>query len=357
VNRLIAEGFLFERQKVERDLGRPPTLLALNPDGGRFIGVDFEAENLMATLVDFSQQPIRQIHKKIDPSESAELVIEKIERSIEELMSDRARDVLAIGVGVPGTIDPQNKVALQYEYIKGWKNVPLVQRLKDRFKVEVFLENNIRSMALAELWFGHGRGLRNFVCLGIRTGISVGIISGGRLQCGQKNVAGEMGEWLCPVGLVEHPHGGRERIWRCEELRPLEQLASVPVIVKSIRAGRVKRGHSDFVGKQTPIDFEEISQAAKAGDQEVLEALKPVAQTLGWVMCQISALLDPQKIILAGPLVKLNEVLLVPLREAVNQFCELAHQEPPQVVFSQLGEFNGALGAAALALHEWKPSR
>src|SRR5262245_28116099 len=46
VDRLIHEGFLFERQKVARDFGRPPTLLSLNPEGGRFIGVDFEASNL-----------------------------------------------------------------------------------------------------------------------------------------------------------------------------------------------------------------------------------------------------------------------------------------------------------------------
>src|SRR5678815_5972735 len=39
VDRLIGQGFLSERQKVERDFGRPPTLLALNPQGGRFIAV------------------------------------------------------------------------------------------------------------------------------------------------------------------------------------------------------------------------------------------------------------------------------------------------------------------------------
>src|SRR2546421_12996255 len=53
VDRLISEGFLSERQKAERDFGRPPTLLGLNPGGGRFIGVDFEAQNIMANVVDF----------------------------------------------------------------------------------------------------------------------------------------------------------------------------------------------------------------------------------------------------------------------------------------------------------------
>src|SRR5215470_2675575 len=75
VDRLIAEGFLSERQKAERDFGRPPTLLALNPHGGRFIGVDFEAHNLMATVVDFSQHPMRQVHQTIRPSDSVEHII------------------------------------------------------------------------------------------------------------------------------------------------------------------------------------------------------------------------------------------------------------------------------------------
>src|SRR5438477_8730277 len=84
VDRLIAEGFLFERQKAERDFGRPPTLLSLNPEGGRSIGVDFEAHNIMATIVDFSQKPLRQVHKTIRSSDSVEQIIVKIEQAIQQ---------------------------------------------------------------------------------------------------------------------------------------------------------------------------------------------------------------------------------------------------------------------------------
>src|SRR5512135_1141529 len=48
VDHLVQEGFLFEGKALERDFGRPPTILALNPQGGRFIGLDFEARNIMA---------------------------------------------------------------------------------------------------------------------------------------------------------------------------------------------------------------------------------------------------------------------------------------------------------------------
>src|SRR5947209_3197229 len=47
VDHLVEEGFLFEGKATERESGRPPTILGLNPQGGRFIGVDFEARNIM----------------------------------------------------------------------------------------------------------------------------------------------------------------------------------------------------------------------------------------------------------------------------------------------------------------------
>ena len=71
VDRLLRDGFLLETEAVQRETaGRPPTTLVPHPDGGRFVGVDFEARNLMATVVDFSQRPLRQVHKRIRPADS-----------------------------------------------------------------------------------------------------------------------------------------------------------------------------------------------------------------------------------------------------------------------------------------------
>lgn len=357
VDRLIAEGFLFEWQTAERDFGRPPTLLALNPKGGRFVGVDFEAHNIMGTLVDFSQKPLRQIHKTIRPSDSVQQIIGKIEHLISELMGDRPRDILGIGIGVPGSIDPKNQIALAYAHIKGWKNIPLGEQLTKKFKVDVFLENNIRSMALAEMWFGQARGLENFVCLGIRTGIAAGIIVRGRVLHGKNNLAGEVGDWLCPVAPIERSKNGLQNNWSCAGLQALEDIAGVPAILKAVTEACKKNGDAGLGGKKGELTFDDVSRAATDGNDVVIQIVQNVAQTLGWVVCQIDAVFNPQKVILAGPLVALGDALLKPLRQAVEHFSSELQQESPVVVNSELGEFNGALGAAALALHEWKPKR
>src|SRR5580693_4773635 len=82
VDHLIEEGFLSESKRVGSEFGRPPAALALNPQGGRFIGVDFEARNIMATSVDFSQKPLKRFHDTISQTDSVEHILEKIEHAI-----------------------------------------------------------------------------------------------------------------------------------------------------------------------------------------------------------------------------------------------------------------------------------
>src|SRR6478672_1423334 len=102
VGRLITEGFLAESEKVEREAGRPPTTLRLNPEGGQFIGVDFEARNIMAMAVDFSDRPLKHVHSTIDKSNTVTDILKKIERPIVEVLADQTSRPLAIGIGVRG---------------------------------------------------------------------------------------------------------------------------------------------------------------------------------------------------------------------------------------------------------------
>ena len=90
------------------------------------------------------------------------------------MIGSKPDDVLGIGLGVPGPIDAERGIALDYRFIQDWRNVPIGARIGSRFDVPVFVENNLRSMALGELWCNSGAGLRDLICLGIRSGIGSG---------------------------------------------------------------------------------------------------------------------------------------------------------------------------------------
>jgi glucokinase len=309
-------------------------LLVPNPDGGRFVGVDFEARSILATVVDFSQQVVKQARRAIRTGDSVERILLQIEEIIHTVIAGDKRPLLGIGVGVPGTIDPVNGIARGYEFIAGWKDAPLARRLADEFGVPVQLENNIRSMAMAELWFGQGLGLRNFVCLGVRTGIGAGIVADGRLLRGESGGAGQIGKWPAPGALLS---GAKPAA------RTLEGVASLQAILAAAGAAT-----------KTEMDLVALRAAAEAGQRKVLHVLERAADFHGWAIHQLQLLFDPRRVILVGPLAELGSAFLDPLSEAVRRHSP---EVQPEVVNSTLGEFSGAFGAAALALHQWKPAR
>jgi N-acetylglucosamine repressor len=348
VDHLVEEGYLFEGKTAARDFGRPPTILGLNPQGGQFIGVDFEARNIMAVAVDFSQRPLKEFHDTIAGADSVETTLRKIEHAIEAVGGHDSRKVLGIGAGVPGVIDPTRGIALNYKHIKGWENVPLVSRLAARFGAPVFLENNVRTMALAELWFGQGRGLRNFICLGVRSGVGAGIVIDRQLYHGADNRAGEIGDWPCVLASGNGAGGSLPG----KAFVRLEDITSFESVQNRLPASALPKPNS-LVAPGTEVPVEALLEAAKAGDKAVLGILDRAALTFGLALNQLNCAFNPEKIILAGVLTIFGDLFLQRLEKSLKTFAPPSGT--PQVVNSNLGNFNGALGAAALAVHEWIP--
>ena len=357
VARLCEEGFLVETKNAATEAGRPPTALRLNPDGGQFIGVDFEARNIMAMAVDFSDTPLKHVHKTIEVGETAPQILKKIGQAIDEVLPDNLGRLLAIGVGVPGLVDAANGVALHYKHIKQWRDVALAAPLAERFGVPVFLENCVRSMALAEMWFGQGRGQENFLCIGIRTGIGAGIVAGGQLQRGAAHHAGEIGRWRYPLPatpvakLFVDPNSPQTADVE------LEEVASVSAIVEALERARLAKKKSILSKQETPVTFPDVVRAAQLRDPLTVQVVEVTADVLGRAVSQLIFALNPAEVILAGPLTLLGGTLLYPLRERVAALLDASEADMPAIVNSTMGEYNGALGAAALAVHEWKPAR
>ena len=164
VDRLMDQGFLRQGHQQESTSGRPATLVELNPDAGQFVGIDLDSRQVHGVSVDFAQRLLRDRTVSVRSNASAENVMDLIESVIEDV-KDQSRELLGIGIGVPGTVDIEQGIGVHYQFIKGWRDLPVSKRLQDRFQVPVHLENNIRSMALAERWFGQGKETDNYICL------------------------------------------------------------------------------------------------------------------------------------------------------------------------------------------------
>ena len=326
----------------------------LNPDGGRFVGVDLEARNLMAMVVDFSQRPLHHVHEKIHPADSAAQILVKIEQAIDECLAGDPRPVLGIGMGVPGTIDPEAGVAVCYDLIPGWKDVALGERLGSRYGVPVFLENNIRSLAMAELWFGGGRGQQNFACVGIRSGVATGMVMDGRLVHGTQHRAGEIGHWFCPVPspLSDEAALAPSRPWQSS--RAATGTRGLGAGAGGRRTAPRRAGRKDFAGRHRGrVDHRRLD-----GGRTGRRCFRPVAGTgrgprpwLGGAPARRGV--RPGTDMFAGPLADLGEPFLATVRDTAC--LEGARRADHHLV--HFGRCGGAVGAAALALDQWKPKR
>jgi glucokinase len=220
--------------------------------------------------------------------------------------------------------------------------------------VPVYLENNARSMALAELWFGQGRGQKDWLCIGIRSGIGAGIVAGGQLLRGANNRAGEIGRWVCPklpkaAGFFSD--NGETSSKRME----LQEAASVRAILGALERARRTGKRTLLSRRENALNFADVLDAAKQRDHLTLDIIGVAAETLGWAVSELSFALNPSRVILAGPLTLLGETMLQPLREYAQELLQESGADVPAIVNSTMGEYSGALGAAALAVHEWKP--
>jgi predicted NBD/HSP70 family sugar kinase len=132
----------------------------------------------------------------------------------------------------------------------------------------------------------------------------------------------------------------------------LEDVASFQVL-QSRLAAAARTGPDSAGAPKTEVPVEALVQAALSGNKIVLGFLDQVAQAFGLALNQLNCAFNPQKIILAGAFTVFGEVFLRRLQQSLSTFAPPSGA--PLVVNTQLGPFNGAIGAAALAVHEWKP--
>ncbi|HUQ71755.1 MAG TPA: ROK family protein [Planctomycetaceae bacterium] len=350
VDRLVRDGFLKETIPATRGLGRPPLLVELNARKGRFIGVDFYAQRLTAVSVDFSQNPLERVQYDLPEPVTMAAVLDQLLNAVNELIAGKPEDILAIGVATPGYVDPVRGLGLEYIHIPDWRNVPVVETLHKRFGLPVFIENNIRALALAEYWFGQGRGLSQFACLSVRAGIGAAIMVDGHLFTGSTHIAGEIGEWRVPKASLPAP----DKALDLSSYPTVGELASLTALTRMTgkRMAAGERTRLSLTGSTPSV--EELLEAVNANDPLATDLVERAADVHAWIVQQLDRVLDPERILIAGPLTE-AATYWERLQDACRSFG--MQRLSTKVCRSELGRFGGALGAAALAVQYWRPQR
>ncbi|QHL86657.1 ROK family protein [Nibribacter ruber] len=256
-------------------------------------------------------------------------------------------NLIGVGVGAPngnyytGTIENAPN-------LKWHGSVPLVDLLKQYFKMPVFLTNDANAAAIGEMVYGGAKNMNNFVVITLGTGLGSGIVVNGQLVYGHDGNAGEIGHTLVNVN-------GRGRMCGCGRKGCLETYVSATGIKRTVY--KLLADSTDYSELRSvsfnDLTAEMITQAAKRGDKIAIDAFEYTGKVLGMKLADTVAHLSPEAIFLFGGLVRAEEFLFDPVRYHMEKNLLHIFKGKVKILPSGLGLNNTAvMGAAALAWNE-----
>lgn len=306
------------------------------------IGVDLGGSHVTAGVIQEDGKILSQ-HEQDITDRSFDAVIASIESVVgTALKQTKEKDLVGIGLGSPGNIDPASGAVL-YSPNFLWENVPLGQALRKRFgKLKVFVANDARCATLGEYIFGTGKGTKNFVLLTLGTGIGGGIVSGGELLIGNRAGAGEIGHHQI------RPTDGF--ICGCGKVGCFEAQASGTGLIRHALSVAPSFPRSTLLPKNPEkMGSKAIRRAAQAGDGHGLAAWKNFTADLATGIANIVTFVNPEVIALGGGVSTAGDFILNAIRDRVDDLTTMVPKRTTKLVIAKLGNDAGQVGAATMA--------
>lgn len=347
VNELLKSGFVIETGSGESSGGRRPVMVQLNSRAFHVIGVDMGISKVKTAVMDFGGKISQKcvIHYPEETNERVIMCI--IKQSIHNVMEKSGTDIgsiMGVGVGVHGIVNSDEGISV-YAPAFRWRNVDIKSILKDEFDLPVFIDNDVRAMALGEMWFGAAKGVDDFVFINIGSGIGSGIMIGGEPYKGTSFGAGE-------IGHISIDDSGPK--CNCGNYGCLEVMASGPAIARRM-ISQIKMGKNTLVTRLVNDDLSKVNgeavyEAAKMGDAVATDILQETGRYIGIAISSVINILNPRLILIGGGVSMAGDFIFKPLIEVAKKKSLKDSGENVSILPAGLKEDCGVIGAAALVI-------
>ena len=250
-------------------------------------------------------------------------------------------DVEGIGVGVPGPVLDDGVVNGCVNL--GWGVFNVAEKLSALLGgIRVVAGNDANVAALGEQWRGGGKGFKNVVMVTLGTGVGGGIIIGGRILPGGHGAAGEIGHMQM--------RKNETAVCGCGKKGCLEQYASATGIVRLAKLALADEKKPSSLRSLTEVTSKDIFDAAKTGDAMAMKLVDTLGEMLGSALAHITAVVDPDVIVIGGGVSKAGQILLDAIvkhyRPAAFHACR-----DTEFKLAVLGNDAGMYGAVRMVLN------
>ncbi|MEV6013857.1 ROK family protein [Streptomyces sp. NPDC051976] len=329
----IEAGYMVEltdQPRPTQGAGRPAVPLSVNPDREFFLGVKICAEELIGVVVDLQCQVRFALHRQLASTAVGE-VVESLATLVADLRAqapEYAGRGHCLGVAISGDIDRASGT-VRYSPFLGWRDVPLAALLTDATGLEVTIENDVKSLAVAEQFFGDGAGVANFALVTLGTGIGCALVINHVLVAGAHGVAGEIGH-VRVTGDGPPCH--------CGSSGCVEAIASTKAIVTAARAAC----------GDPALSIDGAVAMARSGDTAMRQIFQRAGQAIGLGLAALANFTGPEKILVSGEGVGAYDLFETSIRTAFRQQAFGAAACP--LVLNPLPFEEWARGASAVAV-------
>lgn len=292
----------------------------------RAIGVDVGGTKILAGVVDRDGHVARRVERSTPVSSQEELLAE-LDATLDSL---RDETVVAIGFGLPSTIDQRSGRAVSSVHIP-LADLDFRDRMEQRFGLPVALDNDGNTAAIAEWKLGAGRGTSHMVLLTLGTGIGGGLILDGRPYRGSIGAGAELGHMVLAYDGVPCGDG-------CTGRGHFEALVSGAA---ADDAARRRFGAES--------DARDLVLAARDGDEAASEDLAEIGRRLGAGIGSLVNIFNPEVVVVGGGFAAAGDLLLAPARETLAREGLRPARDLVRIEWAKLGHEAGMVGAGLVA--------
>jgi len=314
-----------------------------------YIGMDLGGIDIKVSVIN---EDYKLVVKHVIPTQP--------HRSVEEIISDMAdagrnaakkaglneNDIEYVGVGIPGTFD-EKTTEIVFANNLGWRNIFFIPIFRECWDIPVYLGNDADAAALAEVYAGAARGYDNVIVLTIGTGIGGGFVFDKKIFTGG-------GQGTEPGHIIIVKDG---EPCTCGAKGCFETYASIPGLIRE--AVSVMEEHPDSIlhalcgGDFTNLSGRVIFDAVKRNDPAAKIVLERYTSYLGTGIASLCNALRPQVFIIGGGISNAGDLLLDPVRKAVETLVPFTDNgKIPPILKAELGNDAGMIGAALFGMSE-----
>ena len=312
--------------------GRRGRQVRLAPATGHVLGIDFGHRHVTVAVADLSRRILARERHELPAGHDHDAGLGLVDRTVDELLAGLGlarRELLSAGMVLPAPITPNGEIAAR-NVLPGWVDIAVPEEATRRLGLAVIVENDANAGALGEHVWGAGVGVADLVYVKLSDGIGAGLMLDGHLYRGATGSVGELGH------TTADPSGP---VCRCGNRGCLETVAATSRVLALL---------TDTHGAE--LSVQDVVAAALAGDVACRRVLEDTGTSVGLAVAGLCTLVNPALVVLGGELAQAGDLLLDPLRRAVERNGVDSAVRGLRIVTGALGEDSQLHGALALAL-------